>query len=129
MPLKKITIPAAIQLVDPSTGAMLPPPDGILTFEAFLDKLMTNPLWGEHWKAAMAQQSIRAAFKALPDGQHDLSISEDDWVFLDTAAKQPRMTVYLAGGGATVISGLGLHPSLAGQVVPMQLAVINAETV
>jgi len=124
MPQKKITIPPAIQLIDPNTGVPVEPPTGTLDFQTFILKLFGNPLWVESALAAVAQRSINAAL-ATADGH--LTISEEDWKFLEAAAKNPRLMV-MGAGGSQVIPGLGFHPSLAGQVVPFQLAIINAET-
>jgi hypothetical protein len=125
MPQKKITIPAPIKFVDPASGTLLEAPDATLDFAAFIGKLNSNPLWAETFQAAMAQRSITAAM-ATANGH--LTISEEDWKFLETAAKNPR-TMIMSGSGSGVMPGLGFHPSLAGQVVPFQLAIINAETV
>jgi hypothetical protein len=125
MPQKKITIPVPIQFTDPATGVAIETPDGTLDFATFIGKLQANPLWAETWQAALAQRAINAAMK---DANGHLTISEEDWKFLETAAKQPRM-MFMGPQGSGVIPGLGLHPSLSGQVVPFQLAIINAETV
>jgi hypothetical protein len=125
MPQKKITIPAPIQFTDPASGALIETPDGTLDFAAFIGKLQANPLWAETWQAAVAQRAINAAMK---DANGHLTISEEDWKFLETAAKQPR-TMVMSQQGSGVIPGLGFHPSLSGQVVPFQLAIINAETI
>jgi len=124
MPQKKITILPPIRFVDPTTGLPVEHDEGLLTFEAFMAKLNSNPLWAESWQASMAQRSIGEALKSA---KTHLVIAEEDWKFLETAAKTPR-TMIIGPGGSGVIAGLGFHPSLAGQVVPMQLAIIEAET-
>ena len=125
MPQKKIVIPPPISFTDPITGAPVQAPDGQLDFPGFLARLNTNPLWAESWQAAMAQRSINAAMK---EANGHLTISEEDWKFLEAAAKNPR-TMVNGPGGTAVITGLGFVPSLSGQIVPFQLAIINAETV
>jgi hypothetical protein len=125
MPQKKIVIPPPIQFVEPTTGEAIESPDGKLDFATFLAKINANPLWAETWQAAMAQRSISQAMKAA---NGHLTISEEDWKFLETAAKNPR-TMVMGPGGSGVVPGLGFHPALSGQVVPFQLAIINAETV
>lgn len=125
MPLRKITIPSPVQLVDPATGAPVEPPNGLLDFRTFIVKLYGNPLWAESVLAAVAQRAIDAA---LATANGHLTISEEDWKFLDAAAKNPR-TMVMGANGSVVIAGLSFHPSLSGQVVPFQLAVINAESV
>jgi hypothetical protein len=125
MPQKKITIPAPIKFVDPSSGEPLESPDATLAFAAFIAKLNSNPLWAETFQAALAQRSISAA---LATANGHLTISEEDWKFLETAARTPK-TMIVSPQGSGVVPGLGFHPSLAGQVVPFQLAIINAETV
>jgi hypothetical protein len=124
MPQRNISIPNDVHFVDPTTGLLVEGPDGVLNFDNFLAKLFCNPLWGETWQAAMAQRSIRAASRS--DGF--LLVSEEDWKFLETAAKNPR-TMIIGPTGTGIVPGLGFHPSLAGQVVQFQLAVINAETI
>jgi hypothetical protein len=124
MPQKKITIPAPIKFVDPASGVPLEASDATLDFTVFMAKLNSNPLWAETFQAAMAQRSITAA---LATANGHLTISEEDWKFLEMAAKNPK-TMIMTGSGSGVIPGLGFHPSLAGQVVPFQLAIINAET-
>lgn len=126
MPQKKIVIPPPIHLLHPETGAPVEGPEGLFDFGSFLNKLNSNPLWVESWQAGMAQRSIGAAFTSAKEGH--FVISEEDWKFLETAAKNPRMML-LGAGQSAVIPGLGIHPSLAGQVIPFQLAIINAETV
>jgi hypothetical protein len=130
MPQRKITIPSPIQIIDPESGQSVPAPQGVLDFQAFLTKLFSNPLWNESWKHGMAQQSISRALKeATAKNEPTLMVAEEDWEFLATAAKNPRTAVLIAGAGMQVISGFGYLPSVAGQIVPMQLAVINAEVV
>jgi hypothetical protein len=130
MPQKKIVIPPPISFRNPANGEPVEGPDGVLTFADFIGKLNSNPLWAETFQAAMAQRSINAALEAsakTTDSAH-LLISEEDWKFLETAAKNPR-TMIFGPGGSGVVPGLGFHPSLAGQIVPFQLSIINAETV
>jgi hypothetical protein len=130
MPQRKIIIPAPIQIVDPESGQQIPAPQGILDFASFLTKLFTNPLWNESWKHGLAQQSIMRSFKETSaKNEASFLLAEDDWEFLSTAAKTPRTSVLIAGAGMQVIAGFGFLPSVAGQIVPMQLAVINAESV
>lgn len=130
MPQKKIVIPPPIYFKDPTTGERVDGPEGVLSFADFIRKLHSNPLWAESLQAAMAQRSINSAMEEaskVNDSAHIL-ISEEDWKFLETAARNPRTMVFGAGGSGT-IPGLGYHPSLAGQIVAFQLAVINAETI
>jgi hypothetical protein len=129
MPQKKIVIPPPIALRNPINGEPVEGPDGVLTFADFLGKLNSNPLWAETFQAAMAQRSITAALEtATKASDAHLLISEEDWKFLESAARNPRTMIFGAGGSG-VIAGLGFHPSLAGQIVAYQLAVINAETI
>ena len=125
MPQKKIVIPPPIQFIEPSTGAVLEGDDNKLSFDGFVARLNSNPMWGESWQAGMAQRSIAQAMKTA---NGHLMISEEDWKFLETAAKNPR-TMLMGPGGSGVVPGLGFHPALSGQIVPFQLAIINAETV
>ena len=130
MPQRKIVFPESVQLLDPDSGQPLAGPEGLLDFTSFLRKLFNNPLWNESWKQGMAQRSIAQAVKeAIAEKRPAVLIAEEDWEFLATAAKTPRSAVFVAGMGMQVISGFGYHPAVAGQLIPMQLAIINAEVV
>jgi hypothetical protein len=130
MPQRKIVFPEPVQIRDPDSGQALTGPEGLLDFASFLRKLFTNPLWNESWKQGMAQRSIAQAVKEAVAGKAStLLIAEEDWEFLVTAAKTPRTAVLVAGMGMQIIPGFGYLPSIAGQLVPMQLAIINAEAV
>ncbi len=124
MPQKKIIIPPPIRFTNTVTGEPIALPDGELTFEAFVGKLNENPLWAESYQAALAQRSIRQALATRhPDVQ--IVISEEDWKFLESAAKTPRTLI----PGMGVIAGLGYTPGFASQLVVFQAAIINAETI
>ena len=125
MPQKKIVIPPPIRFIEPTTGVVLDGPENCLDFPAFMSRINSNPLWSESWQAAVAQRSIGTA---MGDANGHLVISEEDWKFLETAAKNPR-TMLVGAGGSGVIAGLGFHPALSGQIVHFQLAIINAETI
>ncbi len=56
-----------------------------------------------------------------------MTISEEDWAFLEQAVRTPRTTTFGLGGDARVMSGFGFHPALSGQLVPFSLAIVNAE--
>jgi hypothetical protein len=130
MPQRRIPILGPIELVDPDTGQPAQGPQAVLDFKGFLQKLFANPLWNESWKHGLAQQSISNALQmAMAKNEPCFVIADEDWEFLNAAAKHPRTTAFVVGAGLQVISGLGYHPSVAGQIVPMQLAVINAETI
>lgn len=130
MPQRKITIPSPIQFLDPETDQPAQGPQSLLDFASFVSKLWANPLWNESWRHGMAQRSIASALKAAPAaGESTLLIAGEDWEFLATAAKNPRTSVLIAGMGMQIVPGIGYLPSVAGQLVPMQLAIIDAEIV
>lgn len=87
-------------------------------------------MWNESWKHGSAQLSISRAMKeAATKDEKVLIIAEEDWQFLVEAAKTPRSAVLVNGVGMQVMPGIGYLPSVAGQIVPMQLAIINAESI
>ena len=123
MPQRKIIIPDPIDFVDPENGQLIA--GARLDFATFVSKLWGNPLWNESWKHGMAQQSILSALKAaIAANETSFFIAGEDWDYLVTAAKTPRTIV-----NGQVVNGLGYMPNVAGQLVAMQLAIINAEAV
>lgn len=129
MPQRRIVIPAPIQLVDPGSGQPGAGPHGMLDFAGFIAKLWSNPLWNESWKHGLAQQSISRALKeAIAKNEEVLILAEEDWEFLVAAAKNPRSAMLIIDVGMQIMPGIGYLPSVAGQIVPMQLAIINAES-
>lgn len=130
MPQRKIVLPEPVQIVDPDTDKPLPGPEGLLDFPNFLKKVFSNPLWNESWKHGLAQRSIAQAVKdAVSKKEPAFVIAEEDWEFLSTAVKAPRSAMLLAGVGMQVVPGFGYLPTVAGQIIPLQLAIINAEQV
>lgn len=130
MPQRRILIPAPIQIRDPDSGQPVAGPGGLLDFASFVAKLWSNPLWNESWKHGLAQQSIARALKeAIDKDEKVLVIAEEDWEFLATAAKAPRSAVLVAGIGMQIVPGIGYLPSVAGQIVAMQVAIIDAEAI
>ena len=125
MPQRLIIIPAPIAFVDPETQIPVQGPQSKLDFAGFLAKLWTNPMWNESWQHGLAQRSIATAFKAASAaGEGSFLIAGEDWELLAMAAKTPRT---VAAG--QIVPGIGYMPAFASQVLPMQLAIINAEVV
>jgi hypothetical protein len=129
MPQRRIKIPEPIHFKDLLTGLPIPGAIGTLDFQGFLIKLFANPLWNESWKHGQAQQSITRAYQdAVSKKEGTFDIAEEDWTFLVNAAKTPKTAVFTEAG-IQVITGFLYSPTMAAQILPMQLAVINAETV
>ncbi len=122
MPQRKITIPAAIDLKDPISGAVLDKP---LTFEHFIERIFQNPLWNESFKAGLAQLAISKAIKeAVEKNFAVMTIAEEDWEMLDKAVKEPKATI--PGG---VVPGFGFLPQFARLIIPLAQAIVDAERV
>lgn len=94
-----------------------------LTFCKFLERVFQNPLWNESWKHGQAQLAIsQLAQQAEEKSEESFVVSEEDWAFLEKATKFPQTAM---ASGHT-IPGFGYIPSIARQIVPLQLAVIEA---
>lgn len=124
MPKRRIQIPAAITLIDPDTGAASKDPHARLDFRAFLLRLFANPLWNESYRAMVAQAAILNAFDACTSSH--IELAEEDWYYLEQAAKLPR-TASVTSGGLHVVPGIGFTPAVAGQLVSLFQAVLQAE--
>lgn len=121
MPMRYITKPADVTLVNPVTKEPLIS-DGkpaVWTFDQLVHRLMANPLWVENLSAMRAQKSILDALENAQDGI--LVLAEDDWQKLKEAAETPRTTV-----DNGVSHGLGLHPTIASQLLPLLMRIIEA---
>ena len=125
MPTRKIIFPSPVTLRDPADGSVLTGPP--VTMGDFVKKLFANPIWNESYKAARAQDSIgRAIDNAVIAKDGSFSVAEEDWQYLKAAAENPRMVVFVQGGGSQTIAGFGALPSMARQFVVFQTAIIDA---
>lgn len=126
MPMRYIEIPDTVTLRDPLTKDVLKDQDGkdqIWSFQAIIDKLMSNPKWGETYTAMRAQAAIEDALVDAKDGV--MVLSEEDWTKLKDAAETPRTSI-ITTMGPQVFAGLGLHPKLSRQLLPLLQPIIEA---
>jgi len=126
MPMRYIEIPAAVTLRDPSTKEVLKDQDGkdqTWTFPQIINKLMSNPKWGESYAAMRSQGAIEDALADAKDGV--MVLSEEDWTKLKDAAETPR-TAVITTMGPQVFSGFGIHPMLSRQLLPLIIPIIEA---
>lgn len=127
MPQRYIKVPDPVVLKNPE-GEPLVESDGTpkapLTLKDIILKLMHNPLWTESYNNIRAADAINRAVEKA-DGV--IVLSEEDWKKLETAVQNPR-TVVLGSGGSQVIVGLGYHPAIVTQVLPLLDAIVNASS-
>lgn len=127
MPMRYITKSADVALVNPVTKEPLvdaaTKKPAVWTFDQLMHRLMANPLWIESLTAMRAQKSIMDAVESATDGV--VVLAEADWLKLKEAAETPRTTIDTPNGAA-VSNGLGLHPTIASQLLPLLMRIIDA---
>ena len=116
MPIRYITVPSPVTLVDPMTGEALKSPTGgdaeAITFDDIIVRLMQNPMWGESYHNIKAQHEI---MQAMSKKEPVLMLGEDDWQRLKSAAEFPKPNI-------------GYNPVLVHQLLPLLSAIIDATT-
>lgn len=129
MPIRYITKPAEVALVNPVTKEPLIDKDtgkqAVWTFDQIMHRLMHNPLWNETLAAMRSQQAIMDALEGAIEGV--IAIAEEDWTLLKQAAETPRTQIETPQGAA-VATGLGLHPTIQRQLLPLLMRIIDAPT-
>lgn len=128
MPIRYIKVPNPVTFVDPITKKTMTEPDGkpvVWTFEQLIQRLMSNPMWAENYEAMRAQQAISDAMDNIRDGY--IELAEEDWNRLKLAAESPRTQVDTQNGPQVMI-GLGMHPSVVRQILPLLSQIIQAPT-
>jgi hypothetical protein len=126
MPSRYIEIPSPVLLLDPSTGKSIPDDNGkdqSWDFDFAMQKLLSNPMWGESFAAMRSQDAIHDAWKNAKDGV--MTVAEEDWLRLKQAVETPKTTVATNAGGQ-VVPGFGVHPMLARHLVPLLSAIMDA---
>jgi hypothetical protein len=127
MPNRYIEIPAAVLLIDPSTNKPIPGDDGkdqTWDFELVMQKLLSNPTWGESFPWLRSQDAIYDAWKNAKDGV--LILAEEDWLRLKQAIETPKTTITTAIGNQ-IVNGFGVHPSLVRHLLPLLNAIMDAK--
>jgi hypothetical protein len=115
MPLKYVTIPEAITLLEPTTKEPLKDEKGVVkpvTFYDFIGKLLFNPKWAENYKAIKAAKAIDKAFeKAAP--KTVVQLAEEDWKRLHDLIENPA-------------GQYGYHAAVMPQLLPFLDAIMEA---
>jgi hypothetical protein len=129
-----IEFPDAVKFYDPFTKKMVmeKQEDGSekqaeLDFLGFINILMSNPIWNEGYAQSSAQESIMSDFEEAWEKAPGFWVSDEDFKFLETCAKNPQQII-INNVQAILVKGFGRHPTMARQYVPMQEAVIRAKT-
>jgi len=115
MPLKYITIPAAITLLEPTTKDPLKDEKGIVkpvAFYDFIGKLLFNPKWAENYKAIKAAKAIDRAFEKTQPGAV-VQLAEEDWKRLHDLVENPS-------------GQYGYHAAVMPQLLPFLDAIMEA---
>ena len=123
-----IEIPGPVLLTDPTTGAPIPGDGGksqAWDFDYVMQKLLSNPVWGETFAAMRSQDAIYDAWKNAKDGV--MVLADEDWTRLKQAVETPRTTI-TTGTGGQVVNGFGVHPMLARHLVPLLSAIVDARS-
>lgn len=124
--MRYIKICEPIVLHDPITGAVMTTDDKkdtVVTFEKFINALLSNPKWDECLGNTFSAKAIRAAYGV---GTH-MVLTDSDWAHLLDAALNPKQ-VMLANRQMSVIPGYGYHPTVNPQFLPFVLAIASATT-
>lgn len=126
MPNRFVEVPEAITLVDPLTNSPLNENGArvVWDFSSIINKLMTNPLWGESFAAMRSQDAICEAVKDIREGV--LVLAEEDWMRLKQAVEFPRTTISTMQG-PQVVQGFGLNPVLVRQIVRLLSPIVDAK--
>lgn len=127
MPSRYIEIPSPVTLIDPSTNRPIPGEDGkpqAWDFDYVMQKLLSNPVWGESFAGLRSQDAIYDAWKNAKDGV--LILAEEDWTRLKQAVETPRTTVTTDAGGQ-VVNGFAVHPTLARHLVSLLTPIMDAK--
>lgn len=133
MPIRYITVPATVVFKNPFKDEVLKGPSGEeekMSFGDFLEKLMHNPMWGEHYHNTKAQNEIMEAWekcKASKEEPQIMLLGEEDWQKLKQSAEHPKFEVITAQGTQTR-AGYGVHSTLSRQLLPLVAAIMEAPT-
>lgn len=131
MPIRYISVPQDVLFKDPVSGEPIKDANGQqekLTFEAFLQKLMHNPMWSENYHNTKAQDEIMDAWeKCKAEGGEMMLLGEEEWQRLKQAVEFPKTEV-ITPMGAQIRVGLGYLAALSRQILPMSAAVVEAPT-
>jgi hypothetical protein len=122
MPIRLITRPPDVQIVDPVSKATTA--GAVITFGDVVQRLLSGPRWTESLRAMRAQGAVIRAM----EGPGAVALAEEDWKTLRDCAETPMVTLFDAQGGLVTVAGLGYHPAIACQLVPLLLAITTATT-
>ena len=125
MPIRSITIPDPVKLIDPvnkkeipgdevdkETGKPKPAP--AITMKDFVGKLLFNPMWAENYKNIKAAKAIDKAFDKV---EGEVQLAEDDWKKLKELVENPKQ------------GGYGYHAAVMPQLLPFLDAIMEAKEV
>ena len=114
MPIKYITIPEPITLVEPTTKEPLKDEKGEtkpVAFSDFIGKLLFNPMWAENYKSIKSAKAIDKAFSAA---NGVVQLAEEDWKKLKDLVENPKQ-------------GYGYHAAVMPQLLPFLDAIVEAK--
>lgn len=116
MPIRYITVPPPVTLIDPVTNEPLKNAAGELekpiSFDTIIIRLMAHTLWSETYANTKAQHEVMQALKAQSGGV--ISLGDEDWQKLKQAAESPRF--------------LAFNPVIIYQLLPLLTAIMDAPT-
>lgn len=114
MPIKYVTIPEPITLVEPTTKEPLKDEKGEtkpVVFSDFIGKQLFNPMWAESYKNI---KSAKAIDKAFSNGSGVVQLAEEDWKKLKDLIENPK-------------GSYGYHAAVMPQLLPFLEAIVEAK--
>lgn len=124
MPIRYIKIPEIVKLTDTITGKEIGGDNGTFSFEILLHKISDNPKWNLTYKMGQALEAIWDAWENKKEGI--MSLSEEDWKELDDAVQNPISMLIRSDGSVSTLSGFGIHPRMARQLLRITSSVVKA---
>lgn len=116
MPIKYVTIPEPITLLEPTTKEPLKDEKGETKPQKFYDfvgKMLFNPMWAESYKNIKSAKAIDKAFEKAEPGAA-VQLAEEDWKKLKDLVDNPK-------------GGYGYHAAVMPQLLPFLDAIIEAK--
>jgi hypothetical protein len=127
---KYIRIPKPVTLFDPDTKEPLKDEKGnpqVLSFKGLLGKIFHNPMWNESFNNLRAMRDIEEACEeAYSQSKPYIKMPQETWLIIQKAVLSPKFEMMHPTAGVQIVSGFGYHPTIASQLIPLLLPIINA---
>lgn len=124
MPIMQIKVPAPVAFTNPDNGEPIADA-GAVTFNTIVSALLNRNKWTASIAMIESSQAIRTAVKEAKDGV--ILLAEEDWKHLKEAAELPKCLVRTETGQLAEQDGLGYHPTVTPQLLPLLHAITKAD--